>query len=126
VGGLLAQKFNALRLRLQGHLLTVQQATLLPMKSVFTWWQLTLSNGFQEFWRSYVSFKGAQNRWNLIRIEIQFPVRITIYHAAQDDPKKNTALRLNRRGLARIVTKIRFAQTIHSSDPLVRSLFLRR
>jgi len=37
-----------------------------------------------------------------------FPVRITIYHAAQDDPKKNTALRLNRRGLARIVTKIRF------------------
>jgi pre-rRNA-processing protein TSR3 len=37
-----------------------------------------------------------------------FPVRITIYHAAQDDPKKNTALRLNRRGFARIVTKIRF------------------
>jgi pre-rRNA-processing protein TSR3 len=37
-----------------------------------------------------------------------FPVRITIYHAAQDDPKKNTALRLNRRGIARIVTKIRF------------------
>ncbi len=36
------------------------------------------------------------------------PVRITIYHAAQDDPKKNTALRLNRRGLARIVTKIKF------------------
>jgi len=36
------------------------------------------------------------------------PVRITIYHAAQDDPKKNTALRLKRRGLARIVTKIRF------------------
>jgi pre-rRNA-processing protein TSR3 len=37
-----------------------------------------------------------------------FPVRINIYHAAQDDPKKNTALRLKRRGLARIVTKIRF------------------
>ena len=36
------------------------------------------------------------------------PVRITIYHACQDDPKKNTALRLKRRGLARIVTKIRF------------------
>jgi pre-rRNA-processing protein TSR3 len=38
----------------------------------------------------------------------KFPLRITIYHAAQDDPKKNTALRLKRRGLARIVTKIRF------------------
>ncbi len=37
-----------------------------------------------------------------------FPVRINIYHAAQDDPKKNTALRLKRRGLARIVTKARF------------------
>ncbi len=37
-----------------------------------------------------------------------FPVRITIYHAAQDDPKKNTALRLERRGLARTVSKIRF------------------
>lgn len=37
-----------------------------------------------------------------------FPVRITIYHAAQDDPKKNTALRLKRRGLSRIVTKARF------------------
>ena len=36
------------------------------------------------------------------------PVRITIYHAAQDDPKKNTALRLKRRGLARIVTRTRF------------------
>jgi pre-rRNA-processing protein TSR3 len=36
------------------------------------------------------------------------PVRITIYHAAQDDPKKNTALRLKRRGLARIVSKTRF------------------
>jgi pre-rRNA-processing protein TSR3 len=37
-----------------------------------------------------------------------FPIRITIYHAAQDDPKKNTALRLSRRGFARIVTKIKF------------------
>ncbi len=36
------------------------------------------------------------------------PVRINIYHAAQDDPKKNTALRLKHRGLARIVTKARF------------------
>jgi pre-rRNA-processing protein TSR3 len=35
-------------------------------------------------------------------------VKITIYHAAQDDPKKNTALRLKRRGMARIVTKVRF------------------
>jgi pre-rRNA-processing protein TSR3 len=37
-----------------------------------------------------------------------FPIRITIYHAAQDDPKKNTALRLGRRGFARIVTRIKF------------------
>lgn len=36
------------------------------------------------------------------------PVRLSIYHAAQDDPKKNTALRLGRRGFARIVKKIRF------------------
>jgi pre-rRNA-processing protein TSR3 len=36
------------------------------------------------------------------------PVRISIYHAAQDDPKKNTALRLKRRGLARIVTRVRY------------------
>jgi rRNA small subunit aminocarboxypropyltransferase len=36
------------------------------------------------------------------------PVRITIYRAAQDDPKKNTALRLKRRGFARIVSKARF------------------
>lgn len=36
------------------------------------------------------------------------PVRITIYHACQDDPKKNTALRLKRRGFARIVTKVKF------------------
>jgi len=37
-----------------------------------------------------------------------FPVRITIYHAAQDDPKKNTALRLKHRDYARIVSKTRF------------------
>jgi len=37
-----------------------------------------------------------------------FPVRISIFHAAQDDPKKNTALRLKRRGFARIVTRVRF------------------
>ncbi len=36
------------------------------------------------------------------------PVRISIYHAAQDDPKKNTALRLKRRCLARIVTSVKF------------------
>ena len=36
------------------------------------------------------------------------PVKITIYRAAQDDPRKNTALRLKHRGLARIVTKVRF------------------
>jgi len=36
------------------------------------------------------------------------PVRISVYHAAQDDPKKNTALRLGRRGFVRIVKKIRF------------------
>lgn len=35
-------------------------------------------------------------------------MRISIYHAAQDDPKKNTALRLERRGFARIVSKARF------------------
>ena len=40
--------------------------------------------------------------------KIALPVRISIYHAAQDDPKKNTALRLKRRGLARIVTKTRY------------------
>ena len=39
---------------------------------------------------------------------LPMPVRITIYHAAQDDPKKNTALRLKRRGFARIVYKVRF------------------
>ena len=47
-----------------------------------------------------------------MKIEIKdqplLPIHITIYHAAQDDPKKNTALRLKRRGLARIVSKARF------------------
>jgi pre-rRNA-processing protein TSR3 len=40
--------------------------------------------------------------------QLNSPIRISIYHAAQDDPKKNTALRLSRRGLARLVTKTRF------------------
>jgi pre-rRNA-processing protein TSR3 len=40
--------------------------------------------------------------------KLNLPVRISIYHAAQDDPKKNTALRLKRRGFARIVTRARF------------------
>jgi pre-rRNA-processing protein TSR3 len=35
-------------------------------------------------------------------------VKISVYHAAQDDPKKNTALRLSRRGFVRIVKKIKF------------------
>ena len=35
-------------------------------------------------------------------------MRITIYHAAQDDPKKNTALRLKRRGLCQDSYKARF------------------
>ena len=37
-----------------------------------------------------------------------FPIRITIYHARQCDPKKCTGLRLKRRGLARVVTRTRF------------------
>lgn len=36
-----------------------------------------------------------------------FP-RLTIYHAAQCDPRKCTGLRLKRRGFARVVTKTRF------------------
>jgi pre-rRNA-processing protein TSR3 len=39
---------------------------------------------------------------------LNLPVRISIFHAAQDDPKKNTALRLKRRGFARIVSRARF------------------
>ncbi len=35
-------------------------------------------------------------------------LRITIYHAAQCDPRKCTGLRLKHRGLARIVSKTRF------------------
>ena len=34
--------------------------------------------------------------------------RITIYHAAQCDPKRCTGLKLKRRGLARLVNKTRF------------------
>lgn len=34
--------------------------------------------------------------------------RLTIYHAAQCDPRKCTGLRLKRRGFARIVTRTRF------------------
>ena len=42
------------------------------------------------------------------------PVRITIYHAAQDDPKKNTALKTETSGFARIVTKDKVsAKTSH-------------
>jgi ribosome biogenesis protein Tsr3 len=38
---------------------------------------------------------------------VKFPAvicqyEINIYHAAQDDPKKNTALRLKRRGLLHV------------------------
>ena len=44
------------------------------------------------------------NRPKLLTI----PVRITIYHANQCDPRKCSGLRLKRRGLARIVTKTRF------------------
>jgi len=36
------------------------------------------------------------------------PPRLTIYHAAQCDPRKCTGLRLKRRGYARVVTKTRF------------------
>jgi pre-rRNA-processing protein TSR3 len=45
---------------------------------------------------------------NNIEKQVAFPIRITIYHAAQCDPKKCTGLRLKRRGLARVVTKTRF------------------
>jgi len=43
-----------------------------------------------------------------VQVPPAFLVKINIYHAAQDDPKKNTALRLSRRGFARIVTKLKF------------------
>jgi pre-rRNA-processing protein TSR3 len=39
---------------------------------------------------------------------VQKPVRIVVYHAGQCDPKKCTALKLKRHGLARLVTQIRF------------------
>ena len=45
---------------------------------------------------------------NNIEKQAVFPIRITIYHAAQCDPKKCTGLRLKRRGLARIVSKTKF------------------
>ena len=36
------------------------------------------------------------------------PIRLTIYHAKQCDPKRCTGLRLKRRSFARVVTKARF------------------
>jgi pre-rRNA-processing protein TSR3 len=39
---------------------------------------------------------------------VQAPPKITIYHAAQCDPKRCTGLKLKRHGKARIVTKTRF------------------
>ncbi len=36
------------------------------------------------------------------------PIKLTIYHANQCDPKRCTGLRLKRRGFARLVTKARF------------------
>ena len=36
------------------------------------------------------------------------PLKITIYHANQCDPKRCTGLKLKRHGLARVVTSIRF------------------
>ena len=36
------------------------------------------------------------------------PLKLTIYHANQCDPKRCTGLRLKRRGFARLVTKTRF------------------
>jgi len=39
---------------------------------------------------------------------VDTPLRLTIYHAKQCDPKRCTGLRLKRRGFARIVTKVRF------------------
>lgn len=39
---------------------------------------------------------------------VQATPRITIYHAAQCDPKRCTGLKLKRHGMARLVTKTRF------------------
>jgi pre-rRNA-processing protein TSR3 len=50
-----------------------------------------------------VPCEGAKNI-----VETSTPVRITIYHANQCDPKRCTALKLKRHGLARIVTRTRF------------------
>jgi pre-rRNA-processing protein TSR3 len=38
---------------------------------------------------------------------LKFPIKLFVYHLRQDDPKKCTALRLGRFGLARIVYHIR-------------------
>lgn len=42
------------------------------------------------------------------KVAVDQKLKITVYHAAQCDPKKCTGLRLKHRGLARIVTKTRF------------------
>jgi len=39
---------------------------------------------------------------------VEKPLRLTIYHASQCDPKRCTGLKLKRHGLARLVTKVRF------------------
>jgi pre-rRNA-processing protein TSR3 len=39
---------------------------------------------------------------------VEKPLKLTIYHAKQCDPKRCTGLRLKRRGFARVVTKVRF------------------
>jgi pre-rRNA-processing protein TSR3 len=39
---------------------------------------------------------------------VEKPLKITIYHANQCDPKRCTGLKLKRHGLARVVTSIRF------------------
>jgi pre-rRNA-processing protein TSR3 len=39
---------------------------------------------------------------------LEKPLKLTIYHANQCDPKRCTGLRLKRRGFARLVTKTRF------------------
>ena len=40
--------------------------------------------------------------------QVQTAPKITIYHAAQCDPKRCTGLKLKRRGMTRLVTKTRF------------------
>jgi pre-rRNA-processing protein TSR3 len=39
---------------------------------------------------------------------VEKPLRLTIYHASQCDPKRCTGLKLKRHGLARLVSKTRF------------------